>query len=752
MSALHETLPQWWSRFSAAFASLELDAKGTLWMEGRSFTAQPIALSADHGGYDDDPRVERLQQYLYRHYYIGCGDDPNPLSAWYPAVAGPRDEGTWQVLEQLGGGALAVQQRRVTRRVEPGEYLFDGVPAQAIRGHHVQVRRVAWTVQLDPAFVYLSGEAAQDSCNEDCLVRYYLAPKPAQLGELIQNLTRTLEHACIPYLLKYPRDPRQWLRDDAVVLYIAARHAYSVHGVLGGCGRWLGKCLRGDALLWAKPLLPGLGFAQDPCDGHSFGESRCRALALGLLAAASQGTDVLASVQWQFEQQRIDWQHPHLESDPGDRFGLRQLRFCPHALSDDKTPPSALMQEAIQIGHQLCTDALWLGECCTWLNDDVDDAEGSLKAFSRSMNASLYDGTLGVAAFLVLLAEQTHQPRFVDTACGALRHALGFAAGNSLSLYEGHLGTVTQGLCLAGRLNDGELVKGFMQAAALLLQHLENLSAAPQPVDLMHGLAGAIIGLLALAQQAPQLALQSRVIAQALGQRLLYQAHRTEHGWHWPERGAHLGLCGLSHGNAGIALAFARLARDCPAPDWQPALERTLAYEAHWFVAQQGNWPYLFADDAQHLEDRPLQCGMAWCHGAPGIALSRLALWHLTGEDAYRVQAQRAMETVAAHLWAATSQADGSYTLCHGPAGNADILLTGAAMLGVPEWAECAQHVARRGLAVEGGHWRSGLGVAQGQSLGLMLGLAGTGYFLLRCAGQTSVPSLLLPWGMLEPV
>jgi|PersoiStandDraft_1058852.scaffolds.fasta_scaffold00049_51 hypothetical protein len=748
MSALNDASQPWWLCLRGALETLHCDAAGTLYIDGQHFHRDTLALSADDGGYHDDPRIVRLQQYLYRHYYAGLVRDDCPQPAWYPPPTAPLHSGPWRVLEQLGGGALAVQRGTVTRRVEPGEYLFEGVPARASRGHRVNLHRAAWTTQLDPAFVYLFGQALADAHNDDCLVRYYLAPKPAQLAEVVQTLSRALNQACLPYMLKYPNDSTEWLRHDAVVLYIAARQAHQVHSLLGCYSQWLRPRLHCQVPLWAQPLLPGLGFAQDPIDGRSFGESRCRALALGLLDAAS-ATEALGAIRQQFEAQGIDWQQPHLESDAEDRFGLRQMRFfeadeTPRAAPE---PTSKYLKEASRIGYQLCAEALWLEDRCTWITDDADDLNDSLMAFARSMNASLYDGTLGVAAFLTLLAEQENAAVFVETACGALRHALLYPTPNLLSLYEGRLGNVTQGLWLAQRLGNSPLADDYLNAAEDLLQQLTDLPQDDQPVDLMHGLAGAIIGLLGLARQAPSLANPSLKIAQALGRRLLRQAKRTECGWHWPDHGGHLGLCGLSHGNAGIALAFAQLARQCPDSRWSQALQQTLAYEAHWFLPEHGNWPYLFAEDAQCLDDRPTHCGMAWCHGAPGIALSRLALWQLTGQEVHKDVAQRALQRVELDLRSATPQAGSSYTLCHGPAGNADILLSGAAILGEPTWIDCARQVANRGLKEEGGQWRSGLGAAHSHSLGLMLGLAGTGYFLLRCAPELSVPGLLLPLG-----
>lgn len=749
MSALNDTSQPWWLCLRGALKTLRRDVEGTLFIDGQHFNHNNLALSADDGAYHEDPRIVRLQQYLYRHYYMGLVRDDCPQPAWYPTTSVPLQSGPWRVLEQLGGGALAVQRGTVTRRVEPGEYLFEGAPARAVRGHQVNLQRASWTTQLDPAFVYLFSRARADAQDDECMVRYYLAPRPAQLAEVVQALRHTLDQASLPYMLKYPSDSSEWLRHDAVVLYVAARHAHQVHSLLGRYSQWLGQRLRAQVPLWTNALLPGLGFAQDPNDGRSFGESRCRALALGLLDATS-APDAMEAIHRRFEAQGIDWQRPHLESDALDRFGLRLLRFCeadetPKALAE---PPSELLQEATRIGQQLCAEALWLEDRCTWITDDADDLNGSLTAFARSMNASLYDGTLGVAAFLSLLAEQENATVFVETACGALRHALRYPTQNLLSLYEGRLGTVTQGLWLAQRLGNKPLVNDYLTAAETLLQQLTGLPQKDQPVDMMHGLAGAIIGLLGLASHAPQLESLSVELARAMGRRLLCQAKRTECGWHWPEHSDHLGLCGLSHGNAGIALAFAQLAQHCPDSCWTEALQKTLDYESHWFLPEHGNWPYLFADDAQRLDDRPTQCGMAWCHGAPGIALSRLALWQLTGQEEHKEVALQALQSVELDLRGPRSQAGSSYTLCHGPAGNADILLTGAVILDNPAWIDCARQVAQRGLKEEGGQWRSGLGVAHSHSLGLMLGLAGTGYFLLRCVPGRSVPGLLLPLGL----
>ena len=87
----------------------------------------------------------------------------------------------------------------------------------------------------------------------------------------------------------------------------------------------------------------------------------------------------------------------------------------------------------------------------------------------------------------------------------------------------------------------------------------------------------------------------------------------------------------------------------------------------------------------------------------------------------------------------------GNYSLCHGLAGNAEVLLDGDHVLGV----ECAGagalagEVARRGVeryGARGAAWPCGIA---GETPSLMLGLAGIGRFYLRMH-DPALPSLLL--------
>jgi len=85
----------------------------------------------------------------------------------------------------------------------------------------------------------------------------------------------------------------------------------------------------------------------------------------------------------------------------------------------------------------------------------------------------------------------------------------------------------------------------------------------------------------------------------------------------------------------------------------------------------------------------------------------------------------------------------GNHSLCHGDLGNIDILLEASNRLGEPAWRAHAEQIAAKILHnnMSGTEWVCG-NPAGIESPGLMTGLAGIGYGLLRLADPT-LPCLL---------
>jgi lantibiotic modifying enzyme len=136
----------------------------------------------------------------------------------------------------------------------------------------------------------------------------------------------------------------------------------------------------------------------------------------------------------------------------------------------------------------------------------------------------------------------------------------------------------------------------------------------------------------------------------------------------------------------------------------------------------------------------------AWCHGAAGIALSRLRAYELLGDEVCRSEAETAIQTTLNNLYGNTEISQTNYSLCHGLGGNCETLLYGAKVLASPGLFARAEEVALRGIESYEEQrlpWACG-GPGGLETAGLMLGLAGISYYYLRMADPDGTPSLLI--------
>ena len=87
---------------------------------------------------------------------------------------------------------------------------------------------------------------------------------------------------------------------------------------------------------------------------------------------------------------------------------------------------------------------------------------------------------------------------------------------------------------------------------------------------------------------------------------------------------------------------------------------------------------------------------------------------------------------------------DQNHSLCHGDLGNLELLLQASLILVDPRWQTEVDRLAAMILeCIERHGWRCGLPLGV-ESPGLMTGLAGIGYGLLRLAEPARVPSVLV--------
>jgi hypothetical protein len=618
-------------------------------------------------------------------------------------------------------------------------------PGDVRRAGHdaVEIRIPAAWPDWSPGFWIALGDVPFGAPDEP-RTRFYWNLLADGAVHLVERATRLLNGAAIPFQLKLLSDPSRYTRCDAAVLYLPEPAVDPALPLIRAIHNDVRPWLRSAVPALTLRLAPGLALADDPGREQSFGASRCRLLASGVVASAEAGArllpDRLAIVLDHLAAAGIDIDRPYLRPGARDRR-LPDIAFTP--VSDQNRPASLPPQAdhaaiAAQIAEEIVAGTLWHGQECVWLGT-TEAVERGRPVFG-TLGPSLYAGAAGIALFLGDVHAVTGDVACRAAALGGIRHALAHAGDipepARLGLYTGLPGIAVAAARLAQTLDEPSL----LDDALALLATIDQTPARER--DLLSGTAGALIALLLLyAATADDDTLIDRAIQ--LGDQLLEAAWRGTSGSSW--RSGRRALTGLSHGASGIAVALLELAAVSGETRFQDAALAAFAWERRLFDAGEGNWPDLRRVHGPFRRSVRLPFGTSWCHGAPGIALSRLRAAELLDDDQLAAEARVALETTRRAVERGLAERDASFCLCHGLAGNAEILLDGFQAFGDTALRDAATVVAQAGAerhAASPDSWPSG--TFAGQTPGLMLGLAGIGRFYLRLA-RPELPSILLP-------
>ena len=388
--------------------------------------------------------------------------------------------------------------------------------------------------------------------------------------------------------------------------------------------------------------------------------------------------------------------------------------------------PEQLIAEARAVGDRLQELAFGGDEDAAWIGlVPTDERTWTLSP----LGPDLYDGLPGVVLFLAQLGSVTADRRYTalaQSALATLRRQIERTRDSVLiGAFHGWGGIVYLLSHLGVQWEDSTLIA----EAESLLDPIAKLIDRDRTFDVIGGAAGCVLALRSLHRCRPSPRIVE--IARACGEHLIRSAQPMGHGIGWLCGGkATAPLTGFAHGNAGIACALLEVFALTGDPRFQQAALQAFNYERSLFSPERGNWPDL-RNDAQGV------FAAAWCHGAPGIALSRLCSLTHSNHASTMAEIQAALATTFSEGFG------GNHSLCHGDLGNAEILLQASRVLDQPDWGLLADHAVTSAVAsAHDAGWICGnpLGV---ESPGFMTGLAGIGYALLRFADPDRIPSVL---------
>jgi hypothetical protein len=273
----------------------------------------PMALSADlYGGLYTRPgraRAPAVPDFLAQRDFLSALSAANTgRGTWEPH---------WKIGETDEDGRTAVTKDGLTFWVPP-----DGLRVRGGRlepGASCRVRVGKELRALMPGFYLAIGDGDEDDETEaeEPVIRLYWHLTADAAVPYLAAATTHLNKARVPFRTKVLSDPWAYERADAGVLYFGQRHFARVREAVGPILSAVGAGLRGTVPLFTKPLAPGLGFAEDPRNGMSFGQHRCFLIAQGLWKAFEQGEHERdargAAIARAFREAGLDPLRPHLE-------------------------------------------------------------------------------------------------------------------------------------------------------------------------------------------------------------------------------------------------------------------------------------------------------------------------------------------------------------------------------------------------------------------------------------------------------
>jgi lantibiotic modifying enzyme len=218
-------------------------------------------------------------------------------------------------------------------------------------------------------------------------------------------------------------------------------------------------------------------------------------------------------------------------------------------------------------------------------------------------------------------------------------------------------------------------------------------------------------------------------LAVQIGQRLASLAAVRDGRACWPNAQFPDGLGGFAHGSTGIGWALARLALATRDAQLATLADAAFAHEESLYDASRAGWVDLREPD---------RTAAAWCHGAGGIGVAAADL----ATRGARRHAPEVMRRAAAACW--STGMGWNHTLCHGDLGTWEVVDAAiAAGLGPPglDGPTLDAHILS---SLEEHGPVSGL-ARDAFAPGLLPGIGGVAYQLLRMCKDSRLPSVLLP-------
>lgn len=399
-------------------------------------------------------------------------------------------------------------------------------------------------------------------------------------------------------------------------------------------------------------------------------------------------------------------------------------------------PRERALAEAARVADRLQAIAEHDGDDVTWVTLEYRNQRWLMEPCS----IDLYVGLPGIALFLAYLGDVTgsvEATRLARAATGTLLRIVDDAETQSVGVMQGWGGPLYALAHLASLWRE----PGLARAGENIIEKILALAPADEDIDVVGGLAGAVGAMCAM--HAATGSDVARAAAVRCGELMLQRATRVGGRLVWHSRlGGETPQSGFSHGHAGIGWALHELAAMSGDGRFARAGDAAIDFERDRLDTTPAS-----GDTAGGNPGDAADLDASWCYGAAGIGMAWLRDMR-RARDGRRTGAPPAavVRDELRHLVDVTFRRGfgSNHCLCHGDLGSLDFLTQAHAMLGDGERPARVDQLTARVLAsIERYGFLCGT-PGHLPSPGMMNGLAGIGYGLLRLAAPERVPSVLL--------
>lgn len=228
----------------------------------------------------------------------------------------------WKITQMLQDGSLYAVKEAQSRILRAGEYMVQDMAAQP--GTWIRAFLSKEDILSQPGFYIVHPEIAPSIEDFQTLIRLYWHLEPEGAPLLLGRISERFNALRVPFQFKALRYRSQYTRADSAVLFVGWRYAGIALRLASDIYKEINQYLKPNTPLFVRQLAPGLGLAEDPANGQSFGMSRCSLLAQAMVSAYHKSQQSqkarMSELRTLFDKAGLNLDHPHLTLSAIDHY------------------------------------------------------------------------------------------------------------------------------------------------------------------------------------------------------------------------------------------------------------------------------------------------------------------------------------------------------------------------------------------------------------------------------------------------